>query len=113
MAKSTEMPQTVQWNGEKVPVYPMETIDYCRILSHEPEEIERLLRCCQTEGFFYLDLRGIDGRRMLDDQESTLQLMHRFFEAPLDSKNEFGLITGHLGYVVKVVFVLNFTNIPP
>ncbi|KAK1763029.1 Clavaminate synthase-like protein [Phialemonium atrogriseum] len=98
MGVTTELPQTVQWNGTKVPVYPMETIDYARLLSQEPEEVERLVRCCQTEGFFYLDLQGIDGRRMLDDEQSTLKLMHRFFESPLEAKNEFGLITGHLGY---------------
>ncbi|KAI5924795.1 hypothetical protein F4810DRAFT_119044 [Camillea tinctor] len=98
MAISTEIPQTVQWQGKKVPVYPMETIDFSRLLSQEPAELERLVRCCQDEGYFYLDLQNIDGRRMLDDQQETLKLMHRFFESPLEAKNEFGLVSPHLGY---------------
>ncbi len=100
MGVSTDLPQTVQWQGKKVPVYPMETIDFGRLLSQEPAEVEKLLSCCKAEGFFYLNLKGIDGRRMLDDQQSTLELMRRFFGSALEAKNEFGLVTPHLGYVV-------------
>ncbi|KAF7523480.1 hypothetical protein G7054_g11757 [Neopestalotiopsis clavispora] len=98
MAITNEVPRTVQWNGKNVPVYPMETISFERLLSQEPAEIERTVRCCENEGFFYLDLSGIDGRRYLEDQEKTLDLMHRFFESPLEAKNQFGLISPHLGY---------------
>jgi isopenicillin N synthase-like dioxygenase len=98
MGITTEVPKTVQWNGKQVPVYPMQTVDFSRLLSQEPAEIEKLVDCCQTEGFFYIDLQGIDGRRMLDDQQETLRLMKRFFESPLEVKNEFGLVSPHLGY---------------
>jgi isopenicillin N synthase-like dioxygenase len=98
MGAQTEVPQTVEWCGKQVPVYPMETINFDRLLSQEPAEVEKLLACCQTAGFFYLDLNGIDGRRMLDDQQKTLDLMYRFFGAPLEAKNEFGLVSPHLGY---------------
>jgi isopenicillin N synthase-like dioxygenase len=98
MAIPTEAPKTVEWQGKTVPVYPMQTIDFSLLLSQEPVEIERLVKCCQTDGFFYLDLQGIDGRRMLEDQQETLRLMHRFFESPLEVKNEYGLVAPHLGY---------------
>jgi hypothetical protein len=98
MGIMTEVPKTVPWNGKQVPVYPMQTIDFSQLLSQEPAEIEKLVKCCQTEGFFYIDLQGIDGRRMLDDQQETLKLMNRFFDSPLDVKNEFGLVSPHLGY---------------
>ena len=75
----------------------MQTIDFSRLLSQEPAEIEKLVCCCQTEGFFYIDLQGIDGRRVLDDQQSTFQLMNRFFESPLEVKNKYGLVSPHLG----------------
>lgn len=89
--------QTVEWNGTKVPVYDMETVDFGRLLSQEPAELEKLVKCCQTEGYFYLDLQGIDGRRILQDEQETLGVMHRFFEQPLEAKNEFGLVSAHLG----------------
>ncbi|KAF8850389.1 Clavaminate synthase-like protein [Acephala macrosclerotiorum] len=98
MGITTEVPKMVQWNGRQVPVYPMQTVDFSQLLSQEPAEIEKLVKCCQTEGFFYIDLQGIDGRRMLDDNQETLKLMHRFFESPLEVKNEYGLVSPHLGY---------------
>jgi isopenicillin N synthase-like dioxygenase len=98
MGITSEVPKTVQWSGKQVPVYPMQTVDFSQLLSQEPAEIEKLVRCCQTEGFFYIDLQGIDGRRMLDDQQETLKLMNRFFESPLEVKNEYGLVAPHLGY---------------
>ncbi|GJC78776.1 oxidoreductase vrtI [Colletotrichum liriopes] len=82
MGISTEVPQTVEWAGKRVPIYPMETVDFGRVLSQEPAELEILLRCCQEQGFFYLDLNGLDGSRFLDDQQKTLDLMHRYFESP-------------------------------
>ncbi len=75
----------------------METVDFSRLLSQEPAELEKTLRCCQKEGYFYLNLNGIDGRRFLEDQNKTLELMHKFFESPLEAKNEFGLVAPHLG----------------
>jgi isopenicillin N synthase-like dioxygenase len=100
MTISTEPLEYVQCNGGKVPVYEMETISFERILSQEPTEVERLVRCCQTEGYFYIDLQGIDGRRLLEDQQKTLDLMHRFFESPIEAKNQFGLVSPHLGYAM-------------
>lgn len=97
MAISTEIPQSVEWMGKKVPVYDMQTIDFSQLLSSEPTEIEKLFQCCQTEGFFYLNLKNVDGRRMLDDTQDTLKLMERFFASPLEVKNEYGLISPHLG----------------
>jgi isopenicillin N synthase-like dioxygenase len=104
MAPTTEVPRRVEWNGKQVPVYPMQTIDFSAILSQEPEEIEKLLQCCKDEGFFYLDLNNVDGRRFLDDHQELLKLMHRFFESPLEVKNEYGLIAPHLGYEDQVLF---------
>jgi len=97
MAPSTEIPQTVEWSGKQVPVYPMQTVDFSALLSQEPAEIEKLVKVCQTEGFFYIDLKGIDGRRILEDEKETLALMNRFFDSPLEVKNEYGLVHPHLG----------------
>ncbi|KAJ5875003.1 uncharacterized protein N7473_011189 [Penicillium subrubescens] len=48
-------------------------------------EVEKLLQCCKNAGFFYLDL---EGKRILDDHQELLTLMHRFFGSPLEQKNE-------------------------
>ncbi|KAL5116006.1 hypothetical protein ACEQ8H_006124 [Pleosporales sp. CAS-2024a] len=98
MAPVTKVPQTVEWQGKQVPVWPMQTINYALLLSQDPAEIEKVLSAATEEGYFYLDLQSIDGRRMLDDQQETLKLMKRFFDAPIEQKNEYGLISSHLGY---------------
>lgn len=98
MAPTIDMPQTVDWQGKKVPVWPMPVIDYGLLLSQDPAEVEKVTNACLNEGYFQLDLNGIDGRRMLSDQQETLKLMHRFFSNTLEAKNEFGLISSHLGY---------------
>ena len=91
MAIQTQAPNTVQYRGKQAPVCALETVDFSRLLSQEPEEVEKLLRCCQTQGFFYLDLQGIDGRRILDDEQQLLQVMRKFFSHPAETKMEIGL----------------------
>ncbi|EEY20459.1 hypothetical protein D7B24_002183 [Verticillium nonalfalfae] len=98
MAPVLDPPETVDWMGKPVPVWSMQTIDYGLLLSQDPGEIDKVVNACLEEGYFYLDLQGIDGRRMLSDQQETLKLMKRFFDAPIEAKNEFGLISSHLGY---------------
>lgn len=99
MAPNLDPPQTVDWMGKKVPVWSMQTINYGLLLSQDAGEVDRVVNACLEDGYFYLDLQGIDGRRMLSDQQETLKLMKRFFDAPLEQKNEFGLISSHLGYI--------------
>jgi len=98
MASSSEPVQTVEWQGRQVPVWSMRTINYASLLSQDPEEVEKVTKACLEDGYFQLDLDSIDGRRMLEDRESVLNLMDRFFSAPLEAKNEYGLIDSHLGY---------------
>lgn len=98
MAPQVDAPKTVEWQGKRVPVWSMRTVDYGLLLSQDPAEVDNVLKACIEDGYFYLDLSNIDGRRMLGDQQETLKLMHRFFEAPIEQKNEFGLISSHLGY---------------
>jgi isopenicillin N synthase-like dioxygenase len=98
MAPLIDPPQTVEWQGKRVPVWSMQTIDYGKLLSQDPAEVDKVLNACLEEGYFYLDLQSLDGRRMLADQQDILSLMHRFFESPIEAKNEFGLISSHLGY---------------
>jgi isopenicillin N synthase-like dioxygenase len=98
MAPLVDPPQTVEWMGKQVPVWSMQTINYGLLLSQNPSEIDKVVDACLEDGYFYLDLAGIDGRRMLSDQQDTLKLMKRFFDSPIEAKNEFGLISSHLGY---------------
>ncbi|RYP59999.1 hypothetical protein DL769_008316 [Monosporascus sp. CRB-8-3] len=90
--------RTIHYEGKEVPVLDLKTVDFDKLLSNDPDEVQKLLQCCQHEGFFYLDLRGIDGRRTLDDEQRLLRLMRRFFGSSLEEKNEIGLPEQKHGY---------------
>jgi hypothetical protein len=91
MAIEIQTTNVPQYHEKPASVCALETVDFSRLLSQEPEEVEKLLHCCQTQGFFYLDLQGIDGRRILDDEQQLLQVMRKFFNASAETKNEIGL----------------------
>lgn len=99
MAPTIDPPRCVEWLGKKVPVWSMHTVNYGLLLSQDPGEVDKVVNACLQDGYFYLDLDGIDGRRMLSDHQETLKLMKRFFNSPIEAKNEFGLISSHLGFV--------------
>ncbi|KAI0966531.1 putative 2OG-Fe(II) oxygenase family oxidoreductase [Xylaria arbuscula] len=88
----------MQYEGKDVQVLDLQTIEFDKLVSNEPKEVQKLLKCCQDDGFFYLDLRGIDGRRTLDDKQRLLDLMRRFFGSSLEEKNEIGLPAQKHGY---------------
>jgi isopenicillin N synthase-like dioxygenase len=74
-------------HGREVNVAPLETIDFANLASRDPAEISRLLRCCQTHGFFYLDLQGTDSaRQVISDEKDILRFMETYFDQPLDVK---------------------------
>lgn len=89
----------IHYQGKPVQIAQLQVINFSRLLSQEPAELNKLLHLCKTEGFFYLDLQDIDGRRMLDDKARLLKVMERFFNSSHDEKNEIGLPSQEHGSV--------------
>lgn len=88
------------YEGKPIKILSLETIHFSRLLSQEPDELARLLKLCETEGFFYLDLQDIDGRIILDGLQDLLAVMRRFFNSSHEAKNEIGLPSQEHGYVL-------------
>ncbi|KAI0204766.1 putative 2OG-Fe(II) oxygenase family oxidoreductase [Astrocystis sublimbata] len=88
----------MRYEDRDVPVLDLKTIEFDKLVSNGPTEIHKLLEYCEKEGFFYLDLRGFDGRRTLVDKEKLLTLMSRFFNSSLQEKDEIGLPAQKHGY---------------
>ncbi|ODH13808.1 hypothetical protein ACO22_06882 [Paracoccidioides brasiliensis] len=65
--------------GSRPPVCSLESVNHSRLLSQEPREVQKLLRCCQSSRFFYLDLQDIDGRRVVGDKERNCDRQRRGF----------------------------------
>lgn len=89
----------ILYQGKPIQIAQLHSINFSRLLSQEPAELDKLLHLCKTEGFFYLDLQDIDGRRILDDKVKLLKVMERFFNSPHDDKNEIGLPSQEHGSV--------------
>jgi len=66
----------------------LQTISFSRLQSRESSEILRLLKACETNGFFYLNLE--DGaQEYLRDWPTALSLAMEFYNEPLDVKLEY------------------------
>jgi isopenicillin N synthase-like dioxygenase len=91
--------ELIHYQGKPVQIAQLHTINFSRLLSQEPAELDKLLHLCKTEGFFYRDLQDIDERRMLDDKARLLKVMERFFNSFNDEKNEIGLPSQEHGLV--------------
>ena len=72
---------------ENVVTVPIARISHEELLLNNERELTRVLTACQTDGFFYLDLRTSEaGQRLLNESEKILSLAKELFNVPLDTK---------------------------
>jgi len=70
-----------------VHIAPLVTIDLQGLIARDSTEIAKLLKACQTHGFFYLDLQTSDaGRQILKDEQGVYRFMEDYFARPLEEK---------------------------
>ena len=75
---------------QDVPTVPIARISHQKLLQRDEAECARALRACQTDGFFYLDLRtSAEGEALLDESDRLLALAKKAFDMPQDAKNTF------------------------
>ncbi|KAB8276948.1 hypothetical protein BDV30DRAFT_223925 [Aspergillus minisclerotigenes] len=72
-------------DAPNIPVAPLPTISYEKLLAKEPVEIERLLDVCRSLGFFYLNLAGT-AQVVLNNSRDVFKLMEKYFDQALDVK---------------------------
>lgn len=84
---------------------PLLIIDFARLLRDDASEVNRLVEACQTHGFFYLDLQGVDTESltMLADWQSLLQTTEKYFSQAKEIKIRDDRHSGTYGYVRKTV----------
>lgn len=78
---------TTTIDGHQVDVASLETIDFGRLATKEPAEVEKLLNASQMPGFFYLDLQSEkDTKQIIEDLPEIYQLAEKYFDQPLEVK---------------------------
>ncbi|KAM0545808.1 hypothetical protein ACHAPJ_011135 [Fusarium lateritium] len=75
---------------DDVPIVPIARISYTKLASSDENEMRKLLKAVQADGFFYLDLTdSAVGQALLDEAESVLGFSKEAFNLPLSHKMEF------------------------
>lgn len=79
-------PRTTTIDGHQVDVASLETIDFGRLATKEPAEVEKLLNASQIPGFFYLDLLSEHTKQIITDLPEIYQLAEKYFDQPPEVK---------------------------
>lgn len=73
-------------SGEWVQTAELAVLSLTKLLRNDPAELASLVRACENEGFFYLDLHDWKSGKMLEDLDIATRLMRLWFEKPLEEK---------------------------
>ncbi|KAJ5160020.1 uncharacterized protein N7482_007024 [Penicillium canariense] len=90
MTTVSTLTTTIVLEGEKAQSVSLETVKYADILQQDALETSKLLRACQSPGFFYLDLSGVNAQFNGDAYLENIQLLHQqqeeYFHLPFHAK---------------------------
>lgn len=78
--------RTFTIDGHQVDVASLETIDFGRLATKDPAEVEKLLNASQMPGFFYLDLQSEPAKQVVADLPDVYALTEKYFDQPLEVK---------------------------
>ncbi|KAI1501221.1 hypothetical protein F5X99DRAFT_383742 [Biscogniauxia marginata] len=84
-----------------VPTAPLLRISLKKLLSHESEEVKRLMDTCEDVGFFYLDLQDAGScSSILDDADRLFAISKEFYNLSLEEKKkyDFSAQNSYFGY---------------
>lgn len=75
---------------EDVPIVPIARLSYRKLTSSCENEMKMVLKACETDGFFYLDLMdGTFGQSLLNEADVILDVAKGALNQPLGYKMEF------------------------
>jgi len=87
--------------GRQIDIAPLATINFALLANEEPAEIMKLVRACETHGFFYLNLQNKAGAQILRDKQSVLRITEDYFHQPYDVKMRDDRASGVHGYLLS------------
>jgi isopenicillin N synthase-like dioxygenase len=77
---------TSEFDDNDLNIAALETIDFSRLATKDADEIDKLLKCCESDGFFYLNLQNEPTHQILIDLQAILRVMQKYFAQPLETK---------------------------
>jgi isopenicillin N synthase-like dioxygenase len=97
---------TAMVNGAKIDIAPLEVVDFARLASKEPAEVEKLLKAAESPGFFYLDLQSGSTRKYLANVQDMYAMADKYFDQPHHVKMKDYRESEDRGYVFLVTTAL-------
>jgi isopenicillin N synthase-like dioxygenase len=92
--------------GHKLPLATLETISLKAIAQdNDAAEQQRMLRACQSQGFFFLDLSGCEaGEVIRQGAYQIAQLAEKTFKLPVEEKLKYAYDAGlAFGFVALAI----------
>jgi isopenicillin N synthase-like dioxygenase len=71
------------------PFAQLQAVDLSHLLEHDAEEITKLAKACQEDGFFYLNLTDKRFEGILKDWKTLLPLVNNWFNEPIEDKMKY------------------------
>lgn len=71
---------------DNVPSADISTVKFHNLFDANGEELAHLLKACERDGFFYLDLRGPESEKLWTDIREISQITQRWFSQPDEVK---------------------------
>jgi isopenicillin N synthase-like dioxygenase len=88
----------------------LRTIALHRLLDFDRVEVKKLVLACQEVGFFYLDIAGSGGGKMLANLDCANAIMRDWFAQSLESKMNTETVSRSHGYDKLLLFGTYFPN---
>ncbi|KAK2603586.1 hypothetical protein QQS21_004266 [Conoideocrella luteorostrata] len=74
------------------------TIKFDNLFDRDEKELQKLLRACERDGFFYLDLQGVGSERLWKDLDQLSGITRRWFDQPRAVKMDTPTVSLAHGY---------------
>ena len=82
----------------------LDSISLSRLLDGNLDAVNELVSACKTNGFFYLDFRGVATSETLKQVDKLVDVGNSFFKLPLEEKEAYSTekflpsrLQGHVG----------------
>ena len=81
------MPSNMESNPyDQVKTADLYTIKCENLFGRDEDEVQTLLKACERDGFFYLDLRSLGSEKLWQDLDQLSQITKRWFAQPAEEK---------------------------
>ena len=86
------------------------TVKFDNLFDRDEQELEILLKACERDGFFYLDLQGSGSGKLWKDLDRVSEITKRWFSQPVQVKLKTPTVSLAHGFVYCLVLSFFWPN---